>query len=72
LAGYSERNGCLVDTHDHPVCPQVWELYEYALQHIGARPTLIEWDSNIPALSVLMGEAAKAQSRLEKFYACAA
>jgi hypothetical protein len=61
-----------VDTHDNPVYPEVWELYEYCLQHIGPRPTLIEWDSDIPALPVLMGEAAKAQSRLEKYYVCAA
>jgi len=65
LAGYSIRDGCLVDTHDHPVYPEVWELYEYALRHIGPRPTLIEWDSDIPALPVLMGEAAKAQQLLE-------
>jgi uncharacterized protein (UPF0276 family) len=65
LAGYSMRNGCLVDTHDHPVSTEVWELYEYALLHIGPRPTLIEWDSDIPALQVLVEEATKAQRRLE-------
>ncbi|MBI5919915.1 MAG: DUF692 domain-containing protein [Nitrosomonadales bacterium] len=65
LAGYSVRDGCLVDTHDHPVYPEVWELYEYVLRQLGPRPTLIEWDSSIPALPVLMGEAAKAQQRLE-------
>jgi uncharacterized protein (UPF0276 family) len=71
LAGFSIRDGCLVDTHDHPVCSEVWKLYEFALQHIGPRPTLIEWDSDIPALPVLMGEAAKAQQRLENCHACA-
>jgi uncharacterized protein (UPF0276 family) len=71
LAGFSVRDGCLVDTHDHPVYPEVWKLYEFALQHIGPRPTLIEWDSDIPALPVLMGEAAKAQQRLEECHACA-
>ncbi len=65
LAGFSERDGCLVDTHDHAVHPDVWELYEYAVRHIGPRPTLIEWDSDIPALSVLMGEAEKAQRCME-------
>jgi uncharacterized protein len=70
LAGYSVRDGCLVDTHDHPVYPEVWELYEFALRIIGPRPTLIEWDSDIPALPVLMGEAAKAQQRLEDCHAC--
>jgi len=71
LAGYSMRDGCLVDTHDHPVYPEVWELYELVLEQIGPRPTLIEWDSDIPALSVLMGEATKAQQRMENCYAYA-
>lgn len=72
LAGFSERDGCLVDTHDHPVYGEVWKLYETALRHIGPRPTLIEWDSDIPALPVLMGEAAKAQRYLEECHACVA
>jgi len=71
LAGFSTRDGCLVDTHDHPVHSDVWKLYQFALQHIGPRPTLIEWDSDIPALAVLMGEAAKAQQYLEECHACA-
>lgn len=71
LAGYSMRDGCLVDTHDHPVYSEVWKLYEFALQRIGPRPTLIEWDSDIPALPILIGEAAKAQQRLENCHACA-
>ena len=65
LAGYSVCDGCLVDTHNHPVYPEVWALYEYVLQHIGPRPTLIEWDSDIPALPVLLAEAAKAQLRMD-------
>ena len=65
LAGFSLRDGCLVDTHDHPVHKEVWNLYEHALRQIGPRPTLIEWDSDIPALPVLLAEAAKAQQRLE-------
>lgn len=71
LAGYSLRDGCLVDTHDHPVYPEVWDLYEQVLQHIGPRPTLVEWDSDIPALPVLMGEAAKAQQCMEALHVCA-
>jgi uncharacterized protein (UPF0276 family) len=69
LAGYSMRDGCMVDTHDHPVYPAVWELYEYVLRHIGPRPTLIEWDADIPPLAVLMGEAAQAQLRMEQCHA---
>lgn len=69
LAGHSIRDGCLVDTHSAQVCAEVWELYEFALQQIGPRPTLIEWDSDIPALAVLQGEAEKAQYRLEEYHA---
>lgn len=69
LAGFSVHDGCLVDTHDHPVHPDVWELYECALRHIGPRPTLIEWDNDIPPLQVLMAEAEKAQQRLEHCHA---
>lgn len=70
LAGHSIRDGCLVDTHSTQVCAEVWELYEFALQQIGPRPTLIEWDSDIPVLAVLQGEAEKAQQRLEEYHAC--
>jgi len=65
LAGFSEQNGCLVDTHDHAVSMQVWELFESVVRHIGPRPTLIEWDRDIPALSVLMAEMEKANHRLD-------
>jgi hypothetical protein len=70
LAGFEERDGCLVDTHSHPVFPGVWELFESVLRQIGPRPTLIEWDRDIPALSVLMAEAAKAKLLLEESHAC--
>lgn len=72
LAGYTIRDGCLVDTHSAPVDPDVWALYEFALCHIGPRPTLIEWDTDIPELSVLLDEAAKAQQYMEKHHAHAA
>lgn len=72
LAGFSVRDGCLVDTHDHPVHEPVWTLYEKVLRHIGPRPTLIEWDGNIPPLPVLMAEAAKAQQRMEACHECLA
>jgi uncharacterized protein (UPF0276 family) len=65
LAGYSERDGCLVDTHDHTVFEPVWDLFQQTLQHIGPRPTLIEWDAQLPVLAVLRGEAQQAQNYLE-------
>ncbi len=67
LAGPSLIDGCLVDTHSAQVFDEVWSLYEAALHHIGKRPTLIEWDVDIPALSVLQGEAQKAQQRMDAY-----
>lgn len=65
LAGYQvnelEDGGKIyLDTHGKPVYPEVWELYAYALRRFGDVPTLIEWDADIPALDVLIAEAAKA------------
>lgn len=66
LAGYSERNGMLIDTHDHPVHEPVWELYRKVLARFGKRPTLVEWDAELPELPVLLQEAAKAQKLLDE------
>ncbi|MCX7176175.1 MAG: DUF692 domain-containing protein [Proteobacteria bacterium] len=65
LAGYEEVDGLLVDTHSRPVYPPVWDLYQAALERFGRIPTLIEWDQDIPALEVLLAEAAKAQGYLD-------
>lgn len=65
LAGANLIDGCMVDTHDRPICDEVWQLYEMSLQYLGSRPTLIEWDTEIPALAVLQAEAHKAQLRLD-------
>jgi uncharacterized protein len=61
-----------IDTHSTYVATEVWELYSAALERFGPRPTLIEWDADIPALSVLQAEAAKADRLLEQFCAVAA
>ena len=66
LAGHSMRDGCVVDTHSSRVCADVWALYEIALEHFGPRPTLVEWDSDIPELAVLLDEAAQAQQYMQK------
>lgn len=55
-----------IDDHGAPVADPVWALYERALTLIGPRPTLIEWDSAIPPLEVLLAEADKAQARLQQ------
>jgi hypothetical protein len=49
-----------IDDHGSRVAPAVWELYSQAIQLLGPKPTLIEWDTNIPALEVLLCEAAHA------------
>ncbi len=70
LGGHSEAGGgaapFLLDTHDRAVAPAVWSLFETALSVIGPRPTLIEWDAAIPALPVLLSEAAQAQCSLAR------
>lgn len=74
LAGFDtdERAQCLVDTHGKPVHAPVWALYQETVRRIGPRPTLIEWDADIPPLDVLLDEAAKANAILEQCHALAA
>jgi len=50
-----------IDDHGSAVCADVWRLYETTIASIGARPTLIEWDNDLPDLTVLQAEAEKAQ-----------
>jgi uncharacterized protein (UPF0276 family) len=64
LAGFQESDGLLIDTHGAPVADGVWSLYELALRRFGPRPTLVEWDIDIPPLDTLVGEARKADARL--------
>ncbi|MDZ4261508.1 MAG: DUF692 family protein, partial [Pseudomonadota bacterium] len=67
LAGATKHNGCWVDTHSTAVSNEVWALYEIALQQMGPRPTLIEWDNDIPELALLLNEATKAQQQMGRF-----
>jgi uncharacterized protein (UPF0276 family) len=64
LAGYEHVDDFLFDTHSRPVYPAVWELYGEALTRLGNKPTLIEWDNDIPAFSVLQVEMRKADRLL--------
>jgi len=56
LAGHSQGRECLIDTHDTPVPPSVWALYEVAVQRFGTVPTMIERDDDIPPLADLLAE----------------
>ncbi len=66
LAGPSESGPLLIDTHDHPVRPEVWALYRRLIERIGPRSTLIEWDDRIPPLAELAAEAARARAIVEQ------
>lgn len=61
LAGPSEAGALLIDTHDHPVREETWALYEAALTKIGPRPTLVEWDAEIPPLARVIEQSARAR-----------
>ena len=56
LAGHEDHGSYIIDTHDHPVCDKVWDLYGYAIRKIGMVPTMIERDDNIPPLPELLAE----------------
>jgi len=60
LAGHSDKGTHLLDTHDHPVCDDVWALYREAVRRTGARATLLERDDHIPSLDELCAEARRA------------
>lgn len=81
LAGHAANDAdgrtILIDDHGSPVTAPVWKLYQRALERFGSVPTLIEWDTDLPELSVLLGEARVADRMLQAFaseddHACAA
>lgn len=76
LAGHAEKQvdgvDLLIDTHDRPVKGAVWELYAHALEALGAKPTLMEWDTALPPLADLLAEAGKADDLLMRNHAAAA
>jgi uncharacterized protein (UPF0276 family) len=61
LAGHTEGAGMLIDTHDQPVCDDVWSLYATAMSLLGPVATMIERDDSIPPLAELMTELDKAR-----------
>lgn len=61
LAGHEDHGDFLIDTHDHPVCDAVWDLYGYTIGRLGMVPTMIERDDDIPPLPDLIGELERAR-----------
>jgi uncharacterized protein (UPF0276 family) len=71
LAGFAETEDetgdrLLIDAHGSPVEPSVWALYRRAVRRAGPKPTLIEWDNDVPPWSVLLSEAMKAERVLHE------
>jgi uncharacterized protein len=68
LAGFSESGAgtqrLVIDDHGSRVRDEVWTVYAHALARFGAVQTLVEWDTDLPALEVLLGEAGEAQRLL--------
>lgn len=56
LAGHTEGEGLLIDTHDQPVNDDVWSLYAKAMSRLGSVATMIERDGAIPPLPELLDE----------------
>jgi uncharacterized protein (UPF0276 family) len=61
LAGHSDHGSHLLDTHDHPVCEAVWQLYGDAIARFGTVSTMVERDDHIPALGELIDELDRAR-----------
>ena len=70
LAGHSADpalgGALLIDSHDAPIAPEVWQLYRRFVDRAGARPTLIERDGNVPAFGELMAEQEQAAAALQR------
>ncbi len=61
LAGHTNNGTHIIDTHDHPVVDEVWELYGKAVEYFGAVSTMIERDDNIPPLKEVVQELEQAR-----------
>lgn len=61
LAGHEDHGDYVIDTHDHPIRGEVWQLYRYTVARMGVVPTMIERDDDIPPLDELLDELALAR-----------
>lgn len=72
LAGFTstmvDDRDILIDSHNRPVVPAVWDLYREAITLLGRKPTIIEWDTDLPALDSLYSEACRAETILKEAY----
>ena len=68
LAGHTQENNLIIDTHDHPIADPVFELYAAAVQHFGRVSTMIERDDHIPPLPELLIELEQVRRIAEEHY----
>ena len=61
LAGYEDKGNYLIDAHNNRVADPVWTLFADVIRQLPDIPVLIEWDNDIPALDILLDEAARAE-----------
>ena len=62
LAGHTDNGTHLLDTHDHPVRAEVWDLYRSAVRRFGRISSLVEWDEHIPPFEDVLAEAERARA----------
>ncbi|MCB9556347.1 MAG: DUF692 domain-containing protein [Deltaproteobacteria bacterium] len=60
LAGHTDKGDYLLDSHVGPVPPCVWQLYRQTIETIGPRPTMVEWDQDVPAFGVVVEQSQRA------------
>ena len=65
LAGHADGGDIIIDDHGSRVCDAVWSLHAHAVRRFSAVPTLIEWDTDVPPLDVLLDEAQRARSVID-------
>jgi len=68
LAGFNAHGPVVIDDHGSRVHDPVWQVYRHAMRRLGAVPTLIEWDTDIPALDVLLAEAETARALMREAF----
>jgi uncharacterized protein (UPF0276 family) len=71
LAGHHEtadRHGAplLIDDHGSMIAAEVWALYDSVIARTGPRPTLVEWDTDVPDWQTLLAQTRKAQAALDR------
>ncbi|WP_341909043.1 DUF692 domain-containing protein [Polaromonas sp. YR568] len=62
VAGHRDCGDVVIDDHGSVVCDAVWQIYRHALQRFGGVPTLVEWDTDLPPLEMLLDQAAQARA----------